>query len=154
MKMGSFTCWFKGAETAILDRCVSGDVETTEKHVVDYAMVRITTTIWSRGRMFSNKCFWRIPLVYTAQQYMYIGSLLRRVRLVWTSLFKKSVTLGTSVFFLYIIDSPINFSFLAGIENVVYCPKEIDTCRIQSCWSYGQGCQECSWWQRTKGISD
>ena len=42
---GEFYLLVKGAETAILDRCVSGDVETTEKHVVDYAMVRITTTI-------------------------------------------------------------------------------------------------------------
>ncbi len=29
----------KGAETAILDRCTTGDVDIVERHVIDYAMV-------------------------------------------------------------------------------------------------------------------
>ena len=38
---GEYYLMVKGAETAILDRCVSGDVDTVEKHVVEYALVRI-----------------------------------------------------------------------------------------------------------------
>ncbi len=37
---GEFLLLVKGAETAVLDRCVSGDVDATEQHVVDYALVR------------------------------------------------------------------------------------------------------------------
>lgn len=37
---GEMYLMVKGAETAILDRCTRGDTETTEKHVVEYALVR------------------------------------------------------------------------------------------------------------------
>ena len=36
---GDFYLMAKGAEAAILSRCVKGDVEITEKHVIQYALV-------------------------------------------------------------------------------------------------------------------
>ena len=37
--VGDFYLMTKGAEAAILSRCVKGDVEITEKHVIQYALV-------------------------------------------------------------------------------------------------------------------
>ena len=37
--VGDFYSMTKGAEAAILSRCVKGDVEITEKHVIQYALV-------------------------------------------------------------------------------------------------------------------
>ncbi len=37
---GDFSLLVKGADTAILDRCIKGDVDVTEKHIDEYAMVR------------------------------------------------------------------------------------------------------------------
>ena len=36
---GEIYLMVKGAETAVLDRCIYGDVEATEKHIVEYALV-------------------------------------------------------------------------------------------------------------------
>ena len=37
--VGDIYLMTKGAEAAILSRCVKGDVEITEKHVIQYALV-------------------------------------------------------------------------------------------------------------------
>ena len=42
---GTVYLMVKGAETAILDRVKTGDVDTTEKHIVDYAKVWLFTSI-------------------------------------------------------------------------------------------------------------
>lgn len=36
---GEYQLLVKGAETAILDRVVEGDVQAVNKHIMDYAMV-------------------------------------------------------------------------------------------------------------------
>ncbi len=33
----------KGAETAVLDRCIEGEVDITEKHIVQYALLGLRT---------------------------------------------------------------------------------------------------------------
>lgn len=39
--LGEVYLLVKGAETAVLDRCIEGDVDIAEKHVVQYALVSV-----------------------------------------------------------------------------------------------------------------